>query len=250
MKVTVGILDMDGTLFRGFLATHMADALRCIPGRAGSARRARQAIEDYKAGLITHDECATRFYDAYASAVRGLPAKLMQRLATTVWLSHRTGLFPHATGLVDLVRELGLLSCLISGSPEEVIALAAAELRIEHWWGLTVGTRAGLVTGEILRAPACRGGKNAVLTELSHKIDIDWARSLAIGDSAADVEVLDMVGHPIAFEPDPQLQEIAQHRGWTITHRHNVLSRTRTLLRRTETNPSVASAMGANASCR
>lgn len=67
MKVRIAVLDMDGTLFRGFLATYMAEAVLAVPGRSGSAaREALRAIDWYKTGHITHDECATLFYYAYA----------------------------------------------------------------------------------------------------------------------------------------------------------------------------------------
>lgn len=154
-----------------------------------------------------------------------------------MWRHNRDQLFPYASGLTDLVREQGVLSCLISGSPDEVIRLAAEDLGLDRWWGFTTATRAGVYTGDVLRAPAYRGGKTAVLTELSRELDIDWERSFAIGDSSADIEVLNMVGAPVAFEPDPQLRQVARRHGWTIANRDNALRHSRTLLSLTQPAP-------------
>lgn len=224
MRVRIAVLDMDGTLFRGTLAAHMAEALTAIPGGAGvAAQEAVRAIGHYQAGQITHDELSHLFYDAYARAVRGLPSKQLRQIAAAVWRHNRSRLFPHASSLALLIRNRGLMSCLISGSPDEVITLAAQELQFDRWWGLTIAARGGTSTGQVLRAPARRGGKSAVLAEFSARMDVDWAGSFAIGDSSADIEILDVVGVPVAFEPDPQLRREAERRGWTIAHRGNVL---------------------------
>lgn len=231
MKVRIAVLDMDGTLFHGFLAAHMADALCRIPTHSAmAARDAVLAIDHYTAGYITHDECAALFYEAYGRAIHGLPIDLLRQLAKGVWRRNRNRLFPYAPLLARLVRQHGMLGCLISGSPEEVISLAAEDLRLDRWWGLEGARQQGICTGEFLRAPARRGGKKAVLTELATELDIDWRRSFAVGDSSADIEVLDAVGLSVAFEPDPELQQVARRRGWVIADRGNVLEHCRTLL--------------------
>lgn len=153
MGIRVAILDMDGTLYDGFLAAHMADALRTFPRRSEPAARALAAIHRYRAGQITHDECADRFCTAYAQATRGLPVATLREIGTTVWELHRTNLFPYVLPLISSLRRLGLLTCLISGSPEEAIRAAAADLSIDRWWGLTIAAEAGVSTGQILRAP-------------------------------------------------------------------------------------------------
>ena len=50
-------------------------------------------------------------------------------------------------------------------------------------------------------------------------------RSLAVGNSPADICLLARVGHPIAFEPDPSLRREAVRRGWEITDRITLLPR-------------------------
>jgi phosphoserine phosphatase len=54
--------------------------------------------------------------------------------------------------------------------------------------------------------------------------------SLAIGDSLTDSVLLELVGGPIAFEPDPALRSLALDRGWTIADRDTILDSVRALL--------------------
>lgn len=45
---------------------------------------------------------------------------------------------------------------------------------------------------------------------------IDWKNSYAYGDSFSDLPVLELVGNPIAVNPEEKLKIIAKERGWEI----------------------------------
>jgi phosphoserine phosphatase len=231
MGVRIAVFDMDGTLFGGLLAEHMTRALMSEP-TAGEAAvgRGLEILRRYRTGDISHDDCAAVFYPAYQDAVRGMSVIRLSRIGASVWRRHRDALFPHAHGVVSVARRRGLLTCLLSGSPEEVVSVAARDLGIDRWWGMTITAHAGVSTGQVSCAPARRGAKAAVLEGLAREIDVDWDTSFAMGNSAADIEVLAAVGTPVAFEPEPQLRHEATRRGWTITNRGDVLQRTTRLL--------------------
>ncbi|RXJ04073.1 HAD-IB family hydrolase [Anaerobacillus alkaliphilus] len=46
--------------------------------------------------------------------------------------------------------------------------------------------------------------------------DVDWENSYAYGDSFSDLNVLELVGNPVAVKPDSKLLEVAQNRKWEI----------------------------------
>lgn len=46
--------------------------------------------------------------------------------------------------------------------------------------------------------------------------DIDWPNSYAYGDSLSDLPVLELVGHPVAVQPEPSLRNVARERNWEI----------------------------------
>ncbi|WP_419887824.1 HAD family hydrolase [Neobacillus niacini] len=46
--------------------------------------------------------------------------------------------------------------------------------------------------------------------------DVDWQNSFAYGDSYSDLNVLELVGNPVAVNPEPRLLEIANHKKWEI----------------------------------
>lgn len=46
--------------------------------------------------------------------------------------------------------------------------------------------------------------------------EIDWANSFAYGDSYSDLSVLELVGNPVAVQPEDRLKVIAEKREWKI----------------------------------
>lgn len=46
--------------------------------------------------------------------------------------------------------------------------------------------------------------------------DVSWEESYAYGDSIYDLDVLNLVGNPVAVQPDEDLQAYAKKEGWEI----------------------------------
>lgn len=46
--------------------------------------------------------------------------------------------------------------------------------------------------------------------------EVDWQNSFAYGDSYSDLNVLELVGNPVAVNPEPRLLEIAHDKKWEI----------------------------------
>ena len=51
---------------------------------------------------------------------------------------------------------------------------------------------------------------------LAAERDLDLATSSAYSDSANDIPMLELVGHPYAVNPDAKLREHAKNRGWPV----------------------------------
>ena len=86
----------------------------------------------------------------------------------------------------------------------------------------TVGTEIEVVnnrfTGRVI-PPVCMGeakGTRAHEWLKARGIAIDFAASYAYADSISDQALFDMVGHPVAVYPDPQLENLAREKNWEI----------------------------------
>ncbi|GAA2251538.1 hypothetical protein GCM10010232_44510 [Streptomyces amakusaensis] len=217
---------MDGTLFPGTLGTELLARL----AHAGitdtaHAEAARAALRRYRDGHAPLTPAATAVYAHYAAALKDRRPADVERAADAVWASARRRLFPFARPLLKRLRDAGFTCVLVSGSPQEVVRLAAADLGIVHARGTTAEIRGDRYTGTLTAALGLPGGKTGALEALgvhpppAAGPDI----AFAVGDSISDAEIFHRTAHPVAFEPDAQLALLARRHGWPIAHRHDLL---------------------------
>jgi phosphoserine phosphatase len=214
---------MDGTLLPATLGVLF---LRELHGHTSppAVAAAVAEVERYHRNEIDLDTAAPCIYRHYAAAMKGVPAEAAQRAAETVWRSARPLLFDFVDDLLALLRRRSYTTILISGSPQEVIAHAAADLGVQAARGVTAQIRNGRYTGRLDLVPGLPGGKRAAFDDLTGPLAPDLPASLAIGDSSSDAEIFHRVGLPVAFEPDPALRALAVTRHWIIADRRTLLS--------------------------
>ena len=74
----------------------------------------------------------------------------------------------------------------------------------------------GVYTGR-LAEPFCYGpGKAVAIEKLAAAKGYDLRLCYAYSDSASDLPMLEIVGHPVAVNPDSKLDAIARARNWPI----------------------------------
>jgi HAD superfamily hydrolase (TIGR01490 family) len=84
--------------------------------------------------------------------------------------------------------------------------------------GTQVEVKNGRYTGRILPPVITGTDKDRYAREFfsARNIDVDWEASYAYADSITDTGLLNMVGHPVAVNPDAKLYEMAQSRNWEM----------------------------------
>jgi HAD superfamily hydrolase (TIGR01490 family) len=132
--------------------------------------------------------------------------------------------------LIDLHDEAGRDTYIVSASPIEIIDGFAEAMNMTGAIGTVAELKDGVYTGE-LAEPFCYGpGKADAIVRMADRMGYDLHRSYAYSDSIGDLPMLDVVGHPVAVNPDKTLATIAYQRGWPIVE----FSRTsRTVIKRT-----------------
>jgi HAD superfamily hydrolase (TIGR01490 family) len=120
---------------------------------------------------------------------------------------------------VDLIAEhqaAGRRVFIISASPEEIVLPLARHLRVDE----AIATQAaiddhGRYTGEV-EFYAYGPFKAERMREIAEQRGIDLDASYAYSDSITDVPMLEVVGHPVAVNPDRDLAKVAADRGWEV----------------------------------
>ena len=129
-------------------------------------------------------------------------------------------LFPRisAQGLarMDEHRRAGHHIVLVTGSLDFLIAPLAALLEVPTLLAAKLEQHHRRFTGHVCAPLPYGPGKRELIAQLTRESQIDLAQSFAYGDSPGDVELLEMVGHPLVVNPIRGMSRIARRNGWPV----------------------------------
>lgn len=117
---------------------------------------------------------------------------------------------------------------MVSASPQGLVDVIAAELGFSGGAGTTLHISEGRFTGQ-LEGPLLRGPHKAEAAQsIARRRGVALSDCFALSDSIADLPLLEMVGQPLAVNPDQALLAEATRRGWPVlwpqgTHRYRKL---------------------------
>ncbi len=171
----------------------------------------------YQAGTLDiHEyvEFATRpWRNRPASEMQAAHARFMHDVVTPE-------LRPSALDLVRHHQQQGDLVAIVTATNEFVTAPIAQAFGVDHLLAVRLERgAAGNITGRIDGVASFREGKTVRtrqwLESLGHQLS-DFKRISVYSDSANDLPLLEMANDPVATNPSPPLEAIAQERGWRI----------------------------------
>lgn len=209
------VFDIDGTLYRWQLYHELVQTLALAGVFPENApRELDEYYNKWRGGEMTFLE--------YESFVIGLMTKNLPLVPIATFeaacdkvveqSAHKTYLYPKAL-LQDLkARDYTIIA--ITGSQQELIDRFGKRYGFDIVVGAGYERSDGHFTGktEVLTV----GRKPEILREIVEAHELSWQDSLAIGDSAGDAGILEMVEQPIAFNPDDGLLTRAKAEGWLV----------------------------------
>lgn len=150
-----------------------------------------------------------RFEDAPVDRLAADSAEMLSDLLITKS-------FPAGIRRVREHRRLGHRTLLITGALELVTEplrplfddIVAAEMSV------TNGTYDGRLTG----VPPTGEARYQTLVDYAALHNIDLQQAVAYADSSSDLPMLEVVGFPVAVNPETKLASIARKRAWLIEH--------------------------------
>jgi HAD superfamily hydrolase (TIGR01490 family) len=188
-----------------------------------------------------------RLKDGMLQLTRGWDRTQVERLVENVILDVIDPfVYAEALDLMELHRAEGRRIYIVSSSPEEVVRPLARHFGVSG----VIATRAGVgpdgrYTGE-LEFYAFGEQKAEAVRAVAARTGIDLSGSFAYTDSITDLPLLEIVGNPVAANPDRELRKIAEERGWQIRDFHRpVRLRTRIASAVPAPKPGVTAALAA-----
>jgi phosphoserine phosphatase len=186
------VLDVDSTLIRD-------EAIDVLAERAGVADQVVQITERAMAGELDFAESLR----SRVALLAGLPESVLADVRDALQLT------PGARTLVRTLRRLGYLVGVVSGGFTYFTDRFVAELGLDFAAANELEILDGVVTGRVLGAVIDRAGKAAALREFADKHGVPLSQTVAIGDGANDIDMLEQAGLGVAFNAKAAAREAA-----------------------------------------
>lgn len=113
-------------------------------------------------------------------------------------------------------HEQGHRVLVISGAFDIMLDEVLRDLPIDAKLGTEVPLANGMLTKVTELSHVHERQKIVRIEENLKEVDVDWEESYAYGDSIYDIDVLGLVGYPVAVQPDADLKAYAKEQGWEI----------------------------------
>lgn len=167
----------------------------------------------YKAGILD----LPTWVRAMAKEFAGRDVADVEAEARELFAAHMGELvYPAAEALVKHHQDSGHVVVIVSGSTQFAVLPLAEHLKIEHAIYTELEVADGELTGNVVEPVCFEDGKIHWLRAFIAEYDVDLARSYFYTDSITDLPLLEIVGHPVAVNPDPMLYRAAVRRRWPI----------------------------------
>ncbi|MDP9440770.1 MAG: HAD family phosphatase [Actinomycetota bacterium] len=150
-----------------------------------------------------------RYEGAPVSRVRSDAWELFSRLILTKS-------FPAGIRRVREHRALGHRTVLITGALDFVVEPLRPLFDEIVCASLSTSADGRTFTGELVEGPPTGEARALMMMAYARAENLSLEESVAYADSASDLPMLEVVGHPVAVNPEPKLSTIARKRGWHV----------------------------------
>jgi phosphoserine phosphatase len=210
LQPQLAVFDCDGTLWSGDAGEGFFD-WELTQGVLSDdiVRWARPRYADYKAGKVSEDAMCGEMVTMHS----GLAESEVQAAATRYFEEHFVSrIFPEMRELIRRLQGSGCEVWAVSSTNEWIIRAAVKHFAIDERKILAASAKieSGRITDQLLRVPSGEGKPRAIRDVIKKNPDA------AFGNSRWDADMLAIASHGFAVNPNPDLENTARARGWTI----------------------------------
>ena len=188
------IADMDSTIIEEECVDELADAAGCRAEVAAITQRSMRGEIDFEASLRER-----------VGLLAGLGADMAMRV-----VAERTTLKPGAVALVRTMRAHGAVTAIASGGFSLFTEHVAHRVGFGRHYGNTLVIEQGKLTGTLREPIFGRAAKRDVLLELQEKHVLAPEETLAVGDGANDLAMLEEAGLGVECPAKAALAAVAR----------------------------------------
>jgi phosphoserine phosphatase len=186
------VMDVDSTLIQGEVIELLAEHAGCLAEVAKVTEAAMKGELDFEGALRER-----------VALLAGLDACAIDRVREQIVLS------AGARTLVRTLKRLDYKFAIVSGGFTQVTDSLVEDLGIDYSAANTLEIVDGRLTGRVVGEVIDRAGKASALARFAAKAGIPISQTVAIGDGANDLDMLQAAGLGIAYNAKPVVRQAA-----------------------------------------
>ncbi|HFI0255419.1 TPA: phosphoserine phosphatase SerB [Streptococcus suis] len=189
------VMDVDSTLI-------MEEGIDLLGEEAGVGGAVAAITERAMRGELDFEEALRE----RVALLKGLPISVFDRIMEKI---HFT---PGATELVAELKKRGYKIAVVSGGFHETVDRLATQLELDYVRANRLEVVDGFLTGQVLGEIVTKDTKKACLEAWAHENNLSLSQTIAMGDGANDLPMIQTAGVGIAFCAKPIVQKQAPYR--------------------------------------
>ncbi|HBB36874.1 MAG: haloacid dehalogenase, IB family protein [Candidatus Moranbacteria bacterium GW2011_GWC1_45_18] len=212
----LAIFDIDGTIFRKNLHFELIDELSWLRIFSKDARKTLVRVyADWLEHRGTYEEYRKKIVSIYERELKGCCQKDIVDASRKVADFNKDRVYIFTRDLIKKLKKTKYTIIAISGSPIEIVKEYNKYMKFDEVFGSVYETNGkGCYTGKTIFEPVKHKGH--VVGQFISEKNMTLEGSFGIGDTESDISFLKMVAHPIAFNPNMNLEKAARRKKWKI----------------------------------
>jgi HAD superfamily hydrolase (TIGR01490 family) len=208
--------DLDKTLMEGSSAFQFARAAY-RNGMMSRRQMARDVWANVKFRLEgSTDEATAELRDRVFESLAGQRVVDLQRLTPDVLAGVLPRLYAQMLHVAWEHQDAGRQVFIVTAASQEMAEMLAHVLHFDGGIGSRSEVHDGVYTGKPAGPFTYREGKAEAIRQVAGERGLDLQDSYAYSDSESDLPMMRAVGHPVAVNPDSELERVARAEGWQI----------------------------------
>lgn len=183
------VMDVDSTLIDEEVIDELGEAAGCGEEIAAVTERAMRGELEFCDALR-----------ARVALLKGLPVSVFDTVHDKLHFTQG------ALELIDTLHEHGWKVGVVSGGFHEVVDRLAAEGHIDYWIANRLEVEDGRLTGKVVGEIVCKTVKLHALQAWAQRLGVPISQTVAVGDGANDIPMIQAAGLGLAFCAKPKTQ--------------------------------------------
>lgn len=186
------VFDVDSTLIEDEVIELLAEC-------AGKRAEVEAVTERTMAGELDFEGSLR----ARVKTLKGLPQSIIPNTLSQITLTKG------ALECIQYIHQIGGRAGAVSGGFIELLEPLSVRLNLDYYRANKLEIIDGFLTGEVIGKIIDKPAKAEALVQWAQILDLDLAKTIAVGDGANDLDMMAIAGLSVGFNAKPRVRALA-----------------------------------------